>query len=361
MTAQGMGGDIIYIVQQELGRSPGRTTWPTARPRPTRRTRSGCWPPSSAALGIRVNGINPDGVVRGSGIFAGGWGAQRAAVYGVPEDELGAFYAQRTLLKREVLPEHIAAAVVALTAGDLSPDHRPAHPGGRGRGRRVPALRPELAWAARLACGDVAGGGGRPASAAGSGGPGRARRLGGARYLGSPTCRCGGPDRFWDMREVHRFPNGRSSGWARCTGTSCGLYRGCAHGPGAAAAATFADLASVGIDSWGVDYGLLDAAGALLGNPVHYRDARTERSRTACWPVPAADLYAVTGIQQLPINTIYQLAAAAGQPAAGRGPDPAADPRPARLLADRAGRRRGDQRVHDPAARRPGPDWAWPS
>ena len=69
--------------------------------------------------GIRVNGVNPDGVVRGSGIFAGGWGANRAAVYGVPEEELGAFYAQRTLLKREVLPEHIAAAVFALTGGDL--------------------------------------------------------------------------------------------------------------------------------------------------------------------------------------------------------------------------------------------------
>ena len=70
--------------------------------------------------GIRVNGINPDGVVRGSGIFAGGWGAQRAAVYGVPEEELGAYYAQRTLLKREVLPEHVADAVFALTGGDLS-------------------------------------------------------------------------------------------------------------------------------------------------------------------------------------------------------------------------------------------------
>ena len=69
--------------------------------------------------GIRVNGINPDGVVRGSGIFAGGWGASRAAVYGVPESELGAFYAKRTLLKREVLPEHVAAAVFALCGGDL--------------------------------------------------------------------------------------------------------------------------------------------------------------------------------------------------------------------------------------------------
>jgi hypothetical protein len=59
-------------------------------------------------------------VVQGSGIFAGGWGAERAAVYGVPEDELGAFYAQRTLLKREVLPGHVAAAVSVLCSGELS-------------------------------------------------------------------------------------------------------------------------------------------------------------------------------------------------------------------------------------------------
>ena len=70
--------------------------------------------------GVKVNGINPDGVVRGSGIFAGGWGAKRAAVYGVPEEELGEFYAQRTLLKREVLPEHCANAVFALVGPDLT-------------------------------------------------------------------------------------------------------------------------------------------------------------------------------------------------------------------------------------------------
>ena len=70
--------------------------------------------------GIRVNGVNPDGVVRGSGIFAGGWGAQRAAVYGVPEEELGAYYAKRTLLKREVLPEHVAHCVAAITSDEFS-------------------------------------------------------------------------------------------------------------------------------------------------------------------------------------------------------------------------------------------------
>ena len=69
-------------------------------------------------------------------------------------------------------------------------------------------------------------------------------------------------------------------------------------------------LASAGIDAWGVDYGLLDETGALLGNPVHYRDRRTEGvADRVLAAIPAADLYAVTGIQQLPFNTIYQLAA----------------------------------------------------
>ncbi len=107
-------------LQQELACSPARTTSPTPPPRPTRPTRSGCWPPSSGQHGIRVNGINPDGVVRGSGIFAGGWGAKRAEVYGVKEEDLGAYYAKRTLLGQEVLPEHVADAVFALTGGDLS-------------------------------------------------------------------------------------------------------------------------------------------------------------------------------------------------------------------------------------------------
>ena len=68
---------------------------------------------------IRVNGVNPDGVVRGSGIFSSGWGANRAAVYGVEEEKLGEYYAQRTILKKEVLPDHIAAAVFVLCANEL--------------------------------------------------------------------------------------------------------------------------------------------------------------------------------------------------------------------------------------------------
>ena len=81
---------------------------------------------------------------------------------------------------------------------------------------------------------------------------------------------------------------------------------------GLRAAARAADLASIGIDSWGVDYGLLGADGALLGNPVHYRDARTKGvADEVAARIGAAELYVVTGIQQLPFNTIYQLTAAA--------------------------------------------------
>ena len=120
MIAQGLGGDIVYICSQERGRSPGRTTSPTARPRPTRRTRCGCWPPSwaSTASGSTASTRTAWCAARASSPAAGA--RKRAAVYGVPEEELGAFYAQRTLLKREVLPEHVAGAVFALTGGDLT-------------------------------------------------------------------------------------------------------------------------------------------------------------------------------------------------------------------------------------------------
>jgi rhamnulose-1-phosphate aldolase/alcohol dehydrogenase len=119
MAAQGLGGDIIYICSKNaIVAGPDNVAYGAAKADQAHQVR--LLAAELGALGIRVNGINPDAVVRGSGIFASGWGARRAAVYGVPEEELGAFYAARTLLKREVLPEHVAAAVVALTAGDLS-------------------------------------------------------------------------------------------------------------------------------------------------------------------------------------------------------------------------------------------------
>jgi rhamnulose-1-phosphate aldolase/alcohol dehydrogenase len=119
MRDQGMGGDIVYICSKNsVVAGPDNVAYGAAKADQAHQVR--LLAAELGQFGIRVNGINPDGVVRGSGIFAGGWGAKRAAVYGVPEEELGAFYARRTLLKREVLPEHVAAAVAALASGDLA-------------------------------------------------------------------------------------------------------------------------------------------------------------------------------------------------------------------------------------------------
>ncbi|MPY83105.1 MAG: bifunctional aldolase/short-chain dehydrogenase [Actinophytocola sp.] len=119
MISQGMGGDIVYISSKNaVFAGPNNVAYGAAKADQAHQVRL-----LAAELGehgIRVNGVNPDGVVRGSGIFAGGWGAKRAAVYGVPEEKLGEYYAQRTLLKKEVLPEHVAAAVFVLTGGDLA-------------------------------------------------------------------------------------------------------------------------------------------------------------------------------------------------------------------------------------------------
>ncbi|WP_372516672.1 bifunctional aldolase/short-chain dehydrogenase [Mycolicibacterium flavescens] len=116
---QKLGGDIIYISSKNsVFAGPNNIAYAATKADQAHQVRL-----LAAELGehgIKVNGINPDGVVRGSGIFAGGWGAQRAAVYGVDEKDLGAFYAQRTLLKREVLPEHIANAAFALCTADFS-------------------------------------------------------------------------------------------------------------------------------------------------------------------------------------------------------------------------------------------------
>ncbi len=119
MLDQRMGGDIVYIASKNaVFAGPNNVAYGAAKADQAHQVR--LLAAELGEYGIRVNGVNPDGVVRGSGIFAGGWGAQRAAVYGVAEEDLGAFYAQRTLLKREVLPEHIADAVFALAGGDLN-------------------------------------------------------------------------------------------------------------------------------------------------------------------------------------------------------------------------------------------------
>ncbi|WP_411089205.1 bifunctional aldolase/short-chain dehydrogenase [Streptomyces sp. 061-3] len=119
MIEQGLGGDIVYIASKNaVFAGPNNIAYSATKADQAHQVR--LLAAELGAHGIRVNGVNPDGVVRGSGIFAAGWGAQRAATYGIEEEKLGEFYAQRTLLKREVLPEHVAGAVFALTGGDLT-------------------------------------------------------------------------------------------------------------------------------------------------------------------------------------------------------------------------------------------------
>ena len=108
-----------------------------------------------------------------------------------------------------------------------------------------------------------------------------------------------------DVEELHRFPNRPVTvrgtlHWdiLRLWGdVQKGLEKGAERQP-----------ASLGVDTWGVDFALLDEQGALLGNPVHYRDARTEGMMEAVFErVPRAEIFAQTGIQFMPINTLYQM------------------------------------------------------
>ena len=113
-----------------------------------------------------------------------------------------------------------------------------------------------------------------------------------------------------ELHEVSRFPNEPVLAGGTLHWDILRLYADVLNGLKKTAAQF--PLASAGIDSWGCDYGLIDESGALIGNPVHYRDRRTA---SVSIPVDAAELYAVTGIQHLPFNTIFQVAAAAQTPA----------------------------------------------
>ena len=116
---QGMGGDIVYISSKNsIFAGPNNIAYSATKADQAHQVR--LLAAELGEYGVKVNGVNPDGVVQGSGIFAGGWGAERAAVYGVEEKDLGSFYAQRTILKREVLPEHIANAVFVLCGPEMT-------------------------------------------------------------------------------------------------------------------------------------------------------------------------------------------------------------------------------------------------
>jgi rhamnulokinase len=117
-----------------------------------------------------------------------------------------------------------------------------------------------------------------------------------------------------ELEEAHRFANIPVEARGTLHWDILSLFRGVLDGLRAAGRGGH-DLAGIGIDSWAIDYGLLDSEGNLLGNPVHYRDPRTGGVMAKVLDiVPADELYRTTGIQQLPFNTLYQLVAATKTP-----------------------------------------------
>ncbi len=115
------------------------------------------------------------------------------------------------------------------------------------------------------------------------------------------------------VEEVHRFANRPVRVGGTLHWDVLNLYQETLDG-----LRTAGSLDGIGIDSWAVDYGLLDADGDLVGNPVHYRDGRTAGARENLERLGAQELYATTGLQFLPFNTIHQLSAETRLPAARR-------------------------------------------
>ena len=112
------------------------------------------------------------------------------------------------------------------------------------------------------------------------------------------------------LDEVHRFPNGPVELAGSWRWDVLRLWSEIRHGLSAAAARFGGAVASVGVDTWGVDYALLSKSGELLGEPFHYRDHRTDGVMDrAAGTVSRADVFAATGVQFLPFNTLYQLLA----------------------------------------------------
>lgn len=117
------------------------------------------------------------------------------------------------------------------------------------------------------------------------------------------------------LEELHRFPNvpvrvadGLHWDVLRLFGE---MKRGLMRAAGG-------EVRSVGVDGWGVDFALLDRDGALVSNPYHYRDARTAGMMEEAWRrVPREEIYRITGIQFIPLNTLYQLLAMEGSPLLG--------------------------------------------
>lgn len=111
-----------------------------------------------------------------------------------------------------------------------------------------------------------------------------------------------------ELEPLHRFPNRPARVESTLYWDVLGLWNSISDG--LSQASTLGEIAGIGADTWGVDFALLDERGAMLSNPVHYRDARNDGwIERAAQVVPKAEIYNRTGLQFLPFNTLYQLLA----------------------------------------------------
>ena len=309
---QRLGGDIVYISSKNsVFAGPNNIAYSATKADQAHQVRL-----LAAELGehgIKVNGINPDGVVRGSGIFAGGWGANRAAVYGVEEEDLGKFYAQRTLLKREVLPENIANAVFVLCTSGPLPHHRPAHPGRRRRRGGVPAMTGRTGQLAAVDLGATSG------------------RV----MLGH-----GRPGRRWTSEPVHRFANGRSYLWNGQRAAALGRARAVHH-----VCSGLARGAPTGAGPDRHRHRLLGRRlraaprrGRSRAFPITTATPACERASTSCTQsIPQQELYAVNGFSSCRSTRSTSSPPMSATAALEAADTAAARSRPARLLAHRRG------------------------
>jgi len=112
---QATGGSIVYVVSKNaLAAGPNNVAYGTAKAAQLHQMRLVAT--EAGESGIRVNAVNPDAVIKGSSIWNGGWAEGRAKAYDVPVEKLGEYYAQRTLLKKEIEPADVAAAVFAVSS-----------------------------------------------------------------------------------------------------------------------------------------------------------------------------------------------------------------------------------------------------
>jgi rhamnulokinase len=110
------------------------------------------------------------------------------------------------------------------------------------------------------------------------------------------------------LEEIHRFPNGPVLVNGHLYWDALRLLSEMKAGIRLAVQKYGKDLASLGLDTWGVDYGLLDEQDNLLGNPFHYRDSRTDGMMEALLEVvPREEVFEHTGIQFMQLNTLFQL------------------------------------------------------